>query len=464
MSISRRHFLASAAAVTAGFAGLRTFVSGTAYGAPDPALVAKGFGALITDPAGIFDLPEGFSYQIVSRAGDKMNDGFVVPSESDGMAAFPGPNGKTIVVRNHELSRDKPEWGPYGATNELFAKIDPAMLYDTGHGKRPCLGGTTTFVYDTQAKKIDCQFLSLAGTGRNCAGGPTPWNSWLTCEETVQRADDQFGKDHGYNFEVPASHSIQLAHPLPIIDMGRFNHEAVAVHPRSGIVYQTEDREDGLIYRYVPNAPGSLLTGGKLQALAVRDQKSLDTRNWGFMGATIAQGQKLSVEWIDLDNIQSPDDDLRHRGHAAGAARFARGEGMWYGHDAIYFACTNGGAQKWGQIWRYTPSANEGKADETSQPGTLELFIESGNSALLENADNLTVSPWGDLVVCEDGRKDDYLVGVTPDGKMYHIGRNAISETELAGVTFSPDGSTLFFNIQHEGLTLAVTGPWRGVV
>ncbi|NUM52169.1 MAG: DUF839 domain-containing protein [Candidatus Hydrogenedentes bacterium] len=462
MPITRRRFLATAAAVTAGFSGLRAFVYGAVESAPDPAMLAAGFGPLIPDSAGLFDLPKGFVYTIVSRAGDKMDDGFVVPSEADGMAAFAGPDGKTIVVRNHELSPDKPEWGPYGAANELFEKIDRAMLYDAGRGKAPCLGGTTTFVYDTKTQKLGRQYLSLAGTGRNCAGGPTPWNTWITCEETVQRADDSFEKDHGYNFEVPASASIRLAEPHPIVEMGRFNHEAIAVDPKSGIVYETEDREDGLIYRYTPNTPGDLHKGGKLQALVVCDKASLDTRNWGYGSAMVPLGEKLGVKWIDMEDVQSPNDDLRARGFDSGAARFARGEGMWYGRDAVYFACTNGGKAQRGQIWRYTPSPVEGTAGEEKQRGTLELFVEPNNSALVDNADNLTVAPWGDLIVAEDGKNEQYLVGVTPEGKLYHLGKNAKSSSELAGVTFSPDGSTLFFNIQHEGLTLAITGPWHG--
>jgi len=462
MTLSRRDFLTTAAAVTAGFAGFRTFIAGTAYGEPDSALIAEGLGPLISDPNRTMDLPQGFNYQIISTAGDEMTDGFLVPHKPDGMATFPGLDGRTILIRNHELSPDKPEWGAFGATNELLAKLDPAMLYDSGHGKLPCLGGTTTVVYNTRERKVECQFLSLAGTGRNCAGGPTPWNSWVSCEETVQRADDAFEKDHGYNFEVPASASIQLVKPVALKEMGRFNHEAVAIDPRSGIVYQTEDRDDGLLYRYIPNEPGELVRGGKLQALCIRDQAALDTRNWGLFETAIKPGQAFATSWINLDDIESPNDDLRHRGCAAGAARFARGEGMWYGHDAIYFACTNGGAAKAGQIWRYTPSPSEGSNGESSDPGKLELFIEPNNGALVENADNLTIAPWGDIVVCEDGNDEQFVVGVTPQGKFYQIARNAKSDSELAGATFSPDGTTLFVNIQHEGLTIAITGPWRG--
>ena len=408
---------------------------------------------------GVLDLPEGFSYQIISRAGDPMDDGFIVPGLADGMAAFPGPNGQTVIVRNHEISDGAPaESGPFGANNHLFAKVDSDFIYDAGRDAGPCLGGTTTLVYDTQAQRLVGQHLSLVGTVRNCAGGPTSWNTWITCEETTVRAGATCAHDHGFPFEVPASATPGLARPVPLKDMGRFNHEAVALDPARGIVYQTEDAHDGLIYRYLPDVPGQLARGGRLQALCAADAKSLDTRNWGD-GPEIATGTTLATRWIDLDDVLAPEDDLRLRGFEGGAARFARGEGMWQADGTIYFACTNGGKERKGQIWRYTPGAHEGNPYAPS--GTLELFVEPNDGSLVENADNLTVSPWGDLIVCEDGSGDQFLVGVTPEGELYKFAHNAVSDSEFAGATFSPDGSTLFVNIQVAGLTLAITGPWK---
>jgi hypothetical protein len=321
------------------------------------------------------------------------------------------------------------------------------------------MGGTTTVVYDTRTQTVERQYLSLTGTIRNCAGGPTPWNSWISCEETVERASEMLTVDHGYNFEVPAAAEMGTVEPVPLVHMGRFNHEAVAVDPASGIVYQTEDRHDGLIYRYIPDVPGDLAQGGRLQALVLQGRSSLDTRNWEQQ--TVQPGVPMAVTWIDLEDIQAPEDDLRLRGFDAGAARFARGEGMWYGESAVFFACTNGGRAKKGQIWRYVPSADEGTRAEANAPGTLELFVEPNDGAIIDNADNLTVAPWGDLIVCEDGSGDQFLVGVTPAGDIYKFARNAMNDSELAGATFAPDGSTLFVNIQHAGLTLAITGPWK---
>ncbi|HMB89966.1 MAG TPA: alkaline phosphatase PhoX [Rhodothermales bacterium] len=459
MPYSRRHFLKTSGAVALGFAGFQTLI-GCSGGKvlPSP---PDSYGPLLTDPVGILDLPNGFSYQIISRAGDTMDDGFVVPGLPDGMATFEGPDGLTLIVRNHEVNANAPDTlGAFGPGHRLLAQLDPGSLYDAGSNGQPCLGGTTTLVYDTEAQQLVSQHLSLAGTLRNCAGGPTPWGSWITCEETVQRADARCAHDHGYSFEVPASAEPGLAAPVPLKAMGRFNHEAVAVDPNSGIVYQTEDAHDGLLYRFIPNTPEQLADGGRLQALALIDQPSLDTRNWDDQ--TIVPGMELVVDWIDLDDIEAPENDLRLRGFADGAARFARGEGMWYGNDAVYFACTNGGRAKKGQIWRYVPSPDEGTSEESENPGRLSLFIEPNNGALVDNADNLTVAPWGDLIVCEDGGGEQNLVRVTPEGEISRFGHNAVSNSEFAGATFSPDGSTLFVNIQGNGLTLAITGPWEG--
>ncbi len=467
MTISRRHFLRTCGLVAIGFTGLHKLSCASAAGITTSALAANGYGALVTDPDGLLDLPPGFKYQIISRYGQMMDDGLRVPHLPDGMATFPGPDGLTILIRNHELRPDNP--GPFGNKMELLDKVDMSRLYDRGLGKTPGHGGTTTVVYDTKEQKIVRQFLSLGGTQRNCAGGPTPWNTWITCEETVQRMDTRssnqyfYEKDHGYNFEVPASAEMKLTQAIPLTDMGRFNHEAVAVDIDSGIVYQTEDRNDGLIYRFIPNKPGQLSAGGKLQALKVKDQPSLDTRNWKSRPA-VPVGVKLAVEWIDVEDVTSPKDDLREQGYDNGAARFARGEGMWRGSDGIYFACTSGGNKKLGQIWRYVPSKGEGTASENAAPGTLELFVEPNNSNLVENADNLTVAPWGDLIVCEDRQGDVVrLVGVTPNGKLYTFAHSH-NKTEFAGVTFSPDGSTMFVNIQGKGWTVAITGPWQARV
>lgn len=272
-------------------------------------------------------------------------------------------------------------------------------------------------------------------------------------------ANDTLRRDHGYCFEVPAL-AEGLADPVPLVGLGRFRHEAVAIEPVSGCVYLTEDMFDGLLYRFVPEVPGELAKGGKLQALRVRGAGSLDTRNWHDF-TRIPVGEEIDVEWVDLEDPDSPEDDLRHRGFLQGAARFARGEGIAFGNDSIYFCCTNGGRAKKGQVWRYVPSKYEGTRRERMKRAKLSLFVEPNDETVMDACDNLCVAPWGHLVLCEDGNGTDQLLGVTAAGEIYVIGRNAGSHSELAGATFSPDGTTLFVNVQTSGLTLALTGPWE---
>ncbi|MCD6051656.1 MAG: phosphatase [Verrucomicrobia bacterium] len=456
---SRRQFLQTAAAYAVGFAGLQMFATGCSTASKSSAKKV-GYGALRPDPDKILDLPKGFKYSIISRTGDSMTDGLLVPSAPDGMATFAGPNGLTILIRNHEVGTTSGgAAGAFGKDFKLRSKLKDEQFYDAGRKGKPCQGGTSTIVFNTRTQAVVSQYLSLTGTVRNCAGGPTPWNSWITCEESVELAGVDLDKNHGFNFEVPASVTPMLADPVPLKAMGRFNHEAVAVDPKSGIVYETEDRPDSLIYRFIPTEAGKFAKGGKLQALVFVEQKSIDTRNWKT--ATVAPGKRFAVSWVDIENVDGRADDLRYRGFTAGAARFARGEGMWYGNGEIYFACTSGGKNQKGQIWRYRPSPYEGSAREKEAPGEVELFIEPNDDALVDNADNLTVSPWGDLVICEDGKEDQFLVGVTPQGEIYKLGHNPYTISEFAGVTFSPDGTTLFVNIQKAGMTLAITGPWK---
>lgn len=408
--------------------------------------------SLLPDPEGLLDLPPGYAYRVISRAGDRMDDGHVVGDRADGMGCFALGNGRVALVRNHELQVKHHGTGPFGSRAV-------ALAYDRSGDGRALPGGTSTLVYDLRSGRVEAQYQSLAGTIRNCAGGITPWGSWLTCEEDVTRAGNGVARDHGWVFEVPAAHK-GLVDPVPLTAMGRFNHEAAAIDPATGIVYLTEDRDDSLFYRFLPAARGQLAAGGRLQALAFVEPGLDDTRNWS--GITLARGATRPVRWIDLTGTESPEDDLRLRGHAAGAARFARGEGVHFGNGSIYFCCTSGGAAKLGQVMRYVPSRFEGNADERSSPAMLQNFVESDDPDLFNFGDNLTVAPNGHLVVCEDQYtliKNNHLRGVTPTGELYTLARCRI-QTELAGACFSPDGSTLFVNLYSPAMTLAVTGPW----
>lgn len=435
---SRRRFLC---ATSTAFAGLYLSACAQRSGALGSAMqsgAANRVGPLVPDPAGVLDLPEGFSYRVISRLGDAMDDGGTVPDAADGMGCFDIGNGKLALVRNHELS---PGADPGGATGPAYDTLARSLI--------PLPGGTTTIVLDARTLEVERQYRSLAGTIRNCAGGITPWGSWLTCEENTARADGRINRDHGWVFEVPADAGRQVE-PVPLVAMGRFNHEAACVDPATGIVYMTEDRSDSLLYRFLPRVPGDLVQGGTLQAL-VLDGVS-DSSN--ARGTTMQVGQPVAGSWITLDNVEAPEDDLRKRGAAMGAATFVRGEGIWMGEGEMYFTATAGGAAGEGQIFRLRPDA--GGTD------MLDLFYESPAQAEYSFGDNLCVAPFGDLIVCEDqyrDRLDNHVRAITPAGEAYPFARVRLA-SETAGACFSPDGRTLFLNIFHPAMTLAITGPW----
>jgi len=421
--INRRRFLS---ATGAGFAALAA--SGCL--ARNPAVPeAKGYGPLITDPAGLIDLPQGFSYRVISSLGDRMSDGGTVPDAADGMGCFTLAGGQLALVRNHEL---RPAKDSGGATGLSFDQTPAGAILP---------GGTTTLVLNAQTLTLEREFRSLSGTIRNCGGGTTPWGSWLSCEEDVTRAGSKAGKDHGWVFEVPAA-ATGPVDPVPLTAMGRFNHEAACVDPTTGIVYLTEDRDDGLLYRFLPAIPGKLAAGGRLQALALIEGASART-----------PGRWAKVRWVDLDQPESPADDLRQRGGALGALRFARGEGIHMGLGELYFMCTSGGAAGLGQIFRVQLDKGGDR---------LQLFFESTSADQFNYGDNLTIAPDGQLVVCEDQYTDvvdNHLRGITRDGHPYALARLRL-QTELAGACFSPDGQVLFVNVFSPTKTLAITGPW----
>lgn len=468
MGVSRRTVVAGLSAAALGFGGLK-LLSGSSASAQ---ATVNGYGPLTTDPAGLLDLPAGFSYRIVSREGEPMSDGLLTPAAFDGMACFPlsGGRDRVALVRNHEMWPDMTQGGAFGPDHGLARGIPRDRIFDFTADGVPKLGGTTTLVWDMREQRLLRSHLSLAGTAGNCAGGPTPWGSWLTCEETLESAAPLVSRPHGWVFEVP-SRAGGLVAPVPLKAMGRFIHEAAIVDPRTGIVYLTEDRPDSLFYRFLPDVPGKLARGGRLQALGLVDQRERDLRNWpaddsrfAGQGQVLPVGGSVAVRWIDLDDVESPDGDLKERGFANGALRFARGEGLAldHGRDAsqVFICCTMGGPRRLGQVWRYRPSPAEGKAGEADNPGRLELFVESTDADRLKNCDNVAVAPWGGLILCEDGADDQvqYLRGVTARGELYALAANGYSE--FAGACFSPDGGTLFVNVQSPGITFAITGPW----
>jgi hypothetical protein len=444
----RRRFLGATATAFAAIVASGCSVRGGGGGS-GPKVASSGgyagYGALKPDPAGFLDLPEGFSYRVISRLGDAMDDGGTVPDRADGMGCFDLGNGEIALVRNHELQPRHAAGGP-------IAK---------GYGKREGVfvpGGTTTIVLDAKTLQVKRQFRSLGGTIRNCSGGVTPWGSWLSCEEAPTGPGQPYGEgleqNHGWVFEVPAS-ARGLVDPVPLKAMGRFNHEAAAVDPATGIVYLTEDRDDGVLYRFVPKTPGRLADGGRLQAMVVEGLS--DTRNW--KSAAMPVGKPYRVSWVDLDDVEAPRDDLRQRAAAKGAALVARGEGLHMGagrgQSEVFACCTSGGAKELGQILKLTIGG-------AGQPDMVELFFESESTDQFNFGDNLTVAANGHLIVCEDQYTavvDNHIRGITPDGRAYNLAK-LHAQTELAGACFSPDGKVLFVNAYDPTATLAITGPW----
>ena len=383
------------------------------------------------DPKGLLDLPEGFHYRVVQRAGQPMSDGYRVPGRPDAMGCFPLSGGRYALMRNHELDASLMAQGPYpaDATSAAPEAYDPASP-----------GGVTRIVLDARGRPLSSN-LVLTGTTRNCAGGVSPWG-WLSCEESVEPG-------HGYVF-LCSAHADAVQKPRRIARYGRFMHEAAAIDPSNHAAYLTEDRVDGCLYRFVPHSRSDPFGPGQLSALAVQGRPRFD------LGLGLPAGAKLSLTWVNLPDsvVTRKDDALRYIAREAGAAVVRRGEGIWPMEDGFAFTSTSGGAAELGQVFHLSP---------TREGGTLRLIAESDDRKKLFMPDNLTVTPWGDLLVCEDNLRTPHLRLITRSGEVLPFAFNARSRSEFAGVCFSPDGRLLFVNIQEHGLTLAISGPWQSL-
>jgi secreted PhoX family phosphatase len=457
MDLARRDVLRSAIAAGVGFTGAAALA--TRQGLTGDALARSaanqelGWGPVRPKAAqntGVqwLALPEGFEYNAFGQTGDAMADGRKTPPAHDGMACFL-VRGELRLVRNHE-ARDEAAPG---------ASIGPVeKSYDA-----TAAGGTTTLVVDPETRLLKRDWVSLSGTHVNCAGGPSPWGSWLSCEETVagnvqakvhhKEPDAIVGgyeREHGYVFEVPAWID-EPADPQPIRGMGRFVHEALAFDPSTGICYLTEDTGEAGFYRFIPNVPGRMLEGGRLQMAVIVGKPQHDTRQGQ------PQGASHQIAWVDIQDPDPADAGINEKavfsqGLAQGGAIFGRLEGAWYGEGSIYINSTSGGDARQGQVWRYRP---------TGEGGILTLIYESQAAEVLKAPDNICVSPRGALVVCEDGSGMNRIHGLTIDGRLFDIAHNVFNGSEFAGSCFSPDGRTLFVNIQNPGVTLAIWGPFE---
>ncbi|MFJ8213151.1 alkaline phosphatase PhoX [Streptomyces sp. NPDC096033] len=481
MPLSRRDFTARTALAGAGVAltgtvgALATAPGALAADEPGPGAAAEaeghgrphapGYGPLLPDPAGLLALPAGFSYRVITHSGvTTLDSGESTPSNHDGTAAFEGARGVTLLVNNHELKGPRANW-----THPV--PLTEGLVYD------PAASGGCTVVEVRRGGEV-AEWVGVAGTSTNCAGGATPWGTWLTCEETEDLAGKNgMTKDHGYVFEVDPHDRRANRDPRPVKAFGRYAHEAVVIDPRQGHAYLTEDASgpNGLLYRWTP--PEGFRHGrGRLRTLAADAGVLAAAKCFDKAGQFVDDlsratrtGTVYGVDWVEVTDRDARTLSVRKQFAAGAVSRARKLEGMWWADGGAYFVSSyaraeSPGAAHDGQVWFYDPKRR-----------TIRLVVLIGVNADpdaeggYDGPDNITVSPYGGLVIAEDGNGLQHLLGATESGRVYPLARNELNigtpekpeYSEFTGVCFSPDGRTLYANIQEPGIMLAITGPWR---
>lgn len=378
--VDRRDFLRAAVVGTGtvafGFSVPRTALAYAAQTGPSP------YGGLQSADTNGIMLPEGFTSRVIARSTQTVaNTGYTWHSAPDGGACFADGTG-WIYVSNAELSSGN--------------------------------GGVSAVKFDGNAN-ITAAYRILSGTDRNCAGGTTPWNTWISCEEV----------DTGHCWETdPWGGNPAVRHAA----MGRFNHEAAACDPVREVVYLTEDESDGGFYRFIPTT-------------------------WGDLSAGSLQVLKTDLTWADV-----PDPDgtpTATRRQVADMHVFRGGEGAFYRNDKCYF--TTKGDNK---VWVYDAAAN-----------TLDVVYDDGltDNPPLTGVDNLTSDAHvGDLYVAEDGGNMEICI-ITPEDVVAPFLRvTGQQSSELCGVAFNPAGERMYFSSQrgtsgssNGGITYEISGPFR---
>ncbi|MFF4340118.1 alkaline phosphatase PhoX [Kitasatospora sp. NPDC001540] len=493
MSLSRRDFVNRSTMLGAGvlIAGsaevLATAPGAIAAPAGGDAALAKGghtavgYGELVSDPEGILALPKGFSYEVITRTGrTTLVTGESTPSNHDGTAAFEGRHGATLLVNNHELAGPRSKWAHPVPLLEGHV-YDPAAAggctvvevsgHGNGHGDEHGKG------HGHGGRQVR-EWVGIAGTATNCAGGATPWGTWLTCEETEDKAGTNgFTKDHGYVFEVDPHDQDANRDPQPIKAFGRFAHEAVVIDEKRGHAYLTEDasKPNGLLYRWTPPA-GFRHGKGRLRTLAadagvLEALKAFDSRGKlvDDLSRATKPGTTYGADWVKVQDRDARTTSIRKQFKDGEITRARKLEGMWWGDNGIYFVSSfareESPLQHDGQVWFYDP-VRRTLTLKVILGVNNDIWTDQGN---FDGPDNITVSPHGGLIIAEDGNGLQHLFGTTRDGRTYALARNELNNgtaeapeySEFTGVTFSHDGRTLFANIQEPGIMLAITGPWH---